>query len=140
MKPLRVVVDPNVFVSILIGGSVALLKDRLFSNAVELILSKKLLTEMHEQATKTKFSKYFTPAQARSLIDLLIDVGTTCPDSDSAKGTSRDPDDDYLLALCKHGKADVLLTGDDDLLVLKKYGRTRILNPAAFRREHLRGK
>ena len=33
---------------------------------------------------------------------------------------SRDPDDDYLLALAKVGKADILITGDKDLLVLEK--------------------
>ena len=32
----------------------------------------------------------------------------------------RDPKDDHLLALAKGAKADLLITGDDDLLVLKK--------------------
>mgnify|MGYP003393236753 CR=1 FL=1 len=50
---------------------------------------------------------------------------------------SRDPDDDYLLALAKAGKANVLITGDDDLLVLKKHGRTRILNARNFAKEFL---
>jgi hypothetical protein len=50
---------------------------------------------------------------------------------------TRDEKDDYLLALAKKGKADILITGDDDLLVLKKHGKTRILKPAAFRKEFL---
>jgi putative PIN family toxin of toxin-antitoxin system len=49
----------------------------------------------------------------------------------------RDPKDDYLLALAKAAKADLLITGDDDLLVLKKHGKTRILKPAAFKKEFL---
>ena len=53
---------------------------------------------------------------------------------------SRDPDDDYLLALAKVGKADILITGDKDLLVLEKYGRTRVLNARAFAEEFLRKK
>jgi len=57
VKPLRVVVDCNVYVSLLIGGSMAALKDHLFSSAVELVLSEKLLAEIQEQATKTKFAK-----------------------------------------------------------------------------------
>ena len=33
--------------------------------------------------------------------------------------------------------ADLLITGDEDLLVLKKYGKTRILKPSVFKREFL---
>lgn len=113
------------------------LKDHLFSSAVELNLSEKLLTEVREQATKTKFAKYFTPSQALALIDLLTDAGTIHPDSTPSKAISRDPDDDYLLALCKRAKAQVLLTGDEDLLVLEKHGRTRIMNARAFVKEFL---
>lgn len=53
------------------------------------------------------------------------------------KAICRDPKDDYLLALAKAAKADLLITGDEDLLVLKKYGKARILKPAAFKKEFL---
>jgi predicted nucleic acid-binding protein len=53
---------------------------------------------------------------------------------------SRDPDDDYLLALAKAAKAQVLLTGDKDLLVLEKHGRTSIMNVNAFVKQYLGGK
>lgn len=39
----------------------------------------------------------------------------------------RDPDDDAILGCAVEGEADYLITGDKDLLVLKKYGGTRIL-------------
>jgi putative PIN family toxin of toxin-antitoxin system len=40
---------------------------------------------------------------------------------------SRDAKDNFLLALARDGKATYLLTGDKDLLVLKKFGRTKII-------------
>ena len=44
-------------------------------------------------------------------------------------GFSRcDPTDDYLLRIAKKGRADVLVTGDKDLLVLERYGSARILS------------
>lgn len=138
--PLRVVVDCNVYVSLLIGGSMVDLRDHLLSDAVELILSQRLITEIDEQTTKTKFAKYFTTDQAAALVQLLSVIGEFHTDQDHSPAISRDPDDDYLLALAKKAKADVLLTGDKDLLVLVKHGRTSILSPAAFRREHLKGK
>ena len=39
----------------------------------------------------------------------------------------RDPKDNFLLALCQDGRADFLITGDQDLLVLDPFHRTRII-------------
>jgi predicted nucleic acid-binding protein len=44
----------------------------------------------------------------------------------------RDPKDNFLLALAKDGKADFLLTGDKDLLHLKKFGKTKIATMTSF--------
>ena len=44
----------------------------------------------------------------------------------------RDPKDNFLLALAHDGKADYLLTGDNDLLVMKKFGRTKIVKISEF--------
>ena len=46
----------------------------------------------------------------------------------------RDPSDDYLLALATTAEADVLVTRDEDLLVLKKHGKTEIVHVAEFLR------
>ena len=105
-----------------------------------MILSNKLRAEIEEQATKTKFAKYFTAEQASLLLELLAEVGTIHADNDLKQTISRDPDDDYLLALARTAKANVLLTGDEDLLVLEKHGRTRIMNANAFVEEYLGGR
>jgi len=44
----------------------------------------------------------------------------------------RDPKDNFLLALARDGKADYLLTGDNDLLDLKKFGKTKIITITNF--------
>ena len=44
----------------------------------------------------------------------------------------RDPNDNFLLALAKDGNADYLLTGDKDLLELKKSGKTKIKTITSF--------
>lgn len=45
---------------------------------------------------------------------------------------SRDITDNPVLALAKDGRADYLVTGDEDLLVLKRFGKTKIIRPAHF--------
>ena len=47
----------------------------------------------------------------------------------------RDPKDNFLLALAKDGKADFLLTGDKDLIDLKKIGKTKINTITSFLEE-----
>lgn len=49
-----------------------------------------------------------------------------------AKPICRDPDDDTVLATAMAGDADFIVTGDDDLLVLKKHAGIRILSPREF--------
>ena len=44
----------------------------------------------------------------------------------------RDPDDVKVLSLAVDSKADYIVTGDKDLLVLKKYEGIPILNPRSF--------
>jgi putative PIN family toxin of toxin-antitoxin system len=48
----------------------------------------------------------------------------------------RDPKDNFLLALAKDGNADYLITGDDDLLVLKTFGNTKIITLTDFEVAH----
>jgi putative PIN family toxin of toxin-antitoxin system len=44
----------------------------------------------------------------------------------------RDPGDDKFLECAQRTRADLLITGDKDLLSLRTHGRTRILTPAAY--------
>jgi uncharacterized protein len=44
----------------------------------------------------------------------------------------RDPKDNFLLSLAVDGKADYLLTGDNDLLILNKIGVTEIKTISEF--------
>ncbi len=48
------------------------------------------------------------------------------------KETCRDPDDLKILGLVVPAKADAIITGDKDLLELKKYKNTPILSPRDF--------
>ena len=44
----------------------------------------------------------------------------------------RDKKDNFLLSLAKDSKADYLLTGDEDLLVIQKFDDTEILSYTEF--------
>ncbi len=49
-----------------------------------------------------------------------------------SKRICRDTDDDNILALSKDNRVDYIITGDSDLLVLKKFDPALIINPREF--------
>lgn len=44
----------------------------------------------------------------------------------------RDPNDDFLLAICLDGEADFLVTGDKDLISLAPFQQTRVVTLSDF--------
>jgi predicted nucleic acid-binding protein len=49
-----------------------------------------------------------------------------------AEAVCRDPDDDHILALAATAGAEVIVSGDDDLLSLKRHHGVDIVSPRAF--------
>jgi len=96
-----------------------------------------LFDELDGVARRPKFRKYFPTKKLDEVVYLIEQNAEILVSGVKAGSISRDPADDYLLGLCKRGKADVLLTGDDDLLVLETYGRTRMISPKDFIAEYL---
>jgi uncharacterized protein len=138
-KPPRVIVDVNLLVSTLIGkrlkGFLWSMRDR----DVVLLVSGPLLAEFRDVASREKFRKHFPIALVQELELILVGLGEMVEvEAGSAPAVSRDPKDDYLLLMAKKGKADLLITGDDDLLSMRSYGRTRILSARTFTDEFLK--
>ena len=116
------VLDTNVLVSALIspgGPSVALLLE-LRAGAFELIVSPALLAELRGVLTRPKFQTYVTGAEVAGYVAVIEHEGTLHEDPPPAEEPlSADPDDEYLLDLARAAGADVLVSGDSHLLVLR---------------------
>ena len=126
----RAVLDPNVLISALLSpsGSPAALIARWLAGEFELVVSELLLAELHRALAYPRLRSRITHDQATAFVDLLGRTATTVADPVTSARRSRDPGDDYLLALAEAGAA-VLVTGDEDLLAL---GDVPVLSPAAF--------
>jgi hypothetical protein len=138
-RPPKVIIDPNLLISMLISKRLGGLYASLVAFRVGILVSDELISEFKDVAKRNKFRKYFSVDFAEHFADVIEGYGTSVNVVRPFQAISRDPKDDYLLAMADAGKADVLITGDEDLLVLKSYNGTRIMNAAAFKRAYLGG-
>lgn len=124
-KPLKLIIDTNLWVSFVISNKLNLLDALLFTEKARLLFSEELITEIQTTIRKPKLKKFFginALEQMLTAFESYIDL----VEVKSIVDVCRDPNDNFLLALAKDGKADYIITGDNDLLDLKKYGRTKI--------------
>ncbi|MGB6047518.1 MAG: putative toxin-antitoxin system toxin component, PIN family [Flavobacteriales bacterium] len=137
--PQRVVVDVNILISFLIGKRLGGLLSLLREGEFLLLVSAPLLAELVDVAVRPRFRKHFPVEFAHQLAITLAEAGELVDAATiSPKPLSRDPKDDYLLLMAKKGKADVLITGDKDLLVMERYRDTAIMNAKTFTDAYLK--
>lgn len=100
------------------------------NGAFDLLTSPKLLEELNETLAYPRIRKRVKENEADNFITLLKLSGTPVEDSSEPPPiNSRDPDDDYLLALAVKESA-LLVTYDKDLFDLN--GSLPIYSPAQF--------
>ena len=93
-----------------------------------------LLSEIQDVTARPKFIKYFPSKDVDSLLEFLQLIGESVNPKQSVQ-LCRDEADNYLLALAIEANADYLVTGDQDLLVLKEIHNCRIVDVAEFEQE-----
>ena len=130
-KSARIILDTNLWISYLISTRLIKIDLLLEKEKVRLIFSEELLQEFIEVAHRPKFKKYFSKEDIDELLNLFDYFGELV-EVNSIVEVCRDPKDNFLLALSKDSKANYLITGDKDLLELKKFGSTRILTFSDF--------
>jgi uncharacterized protein len=121
----RLVLDTNVLIAAIAANGLCrdLVRMRLRPHTV--ITSEPLLTELR-RTLRAKFR--IAPDELR-LLSLLRERSEVVQPASLDKRICRDPDDDIVLATALAGRADLIVTGDDDLLVLKSFGGIHILSP-----------
>lgn len=91
----------------------------------ELVTSEHLLGELR----RTMERKFGVRASTLPFVRAYAARAKVVRTKTLERPASRDPDDDHVLATAVAARADAILTGDEDLLVLGNYEGTRILSP-----------
>ena len=136
---MRVLIDTNVFISHLLSPQRASAINRIFSALVAgtftLLVPEDLLVEIeHTVQARPHLVNRIRPEELAEFLHLLRVLSEEIHHIDGPiPAVTRDPKDDYLLAYALVGKADFLVTGDQDLLVLNHLiEEIEILPPAQF--------
>lgn len=120
---MRVVADANVFVSAALGRSPESPSVRIINAAldgrIELVMSPALLAEVANVLSRPRIRRRLSAEDAQLfLADIATQVAMVADPANPPK-VCRDPDDDYLVGLANASGAEMLVTGDDDLLAVE---------------------
>jgi len=136
---MRAVVDTNILVRAVIkpSGTVGPVLLRLRHGDYTLLYAQSLLEELIDVLNRPRIrDKYgLTDQDIQAVVSLILLRGEAVapPESEEGRITAcRDPKDDKFLEVAVAGRADVIVSGDQDLLVLHPFAGIPILPPAAF--------
>jgi putative PIN family toxin of toxin-antitoxin system len=128
---MRVVVDTNVFLSAalkekslpgmaaqIVAESGVLLKSTITERELFVTLDRPRLAPLIPPRFRDWLSELLAAAELVTITDRI----TAC----------RDPKDDKFLELAVNGRADLIISGDADLLALNPFREIPIVTPAAF--------
>ena len=132
---MRVVVDVNVWISALLWGGVA---DQVLILAEErkiiIYASKALFLELETTLRRTKFQSKIQSVNLKveDVINATKDVIQFCPTISVDAPQLREPKDTIVLAAAIAANAEIIITGDLDLLVLTEFNGIPILTVQNF--------
>ena len=128
---MKAVFDTNVLIAaFLTEGICAKLMVRAHRRDFDLILCDGILQEF-KRVLKKKFAA--SPHETSEALAILSEATREIlGQTDSITPICRDSDDDLILARARDAVADYIVTGDEDLLVLKNYEGISIVNPGEF--------
>jgi putative PIN family toxin of toxin-antitoxin system len=130
---LRAVVDVNVLVSAAIGRESPPTKvvRACLAGAFELVVSAALLAELDRVLATPRIAGRLERDDVERLRAALERAAIHVDDPPAERVVPDDPDDDYLVALARAGRAQVIVTGDRHLLDLETL-RPPALDPRRF--------
>ncbi len=132
---MRTVPDTNIVVSgLLWRENPRRVLDAARDGIIELFTSPVLIEELEDVLSREKFAKRLEAASVtvQELLEGYSALATVIDAEPIEPVIIRDPDDDAVLACALSAEAEIIVSGDDDLLDLKEYQGIRILTATEF--------
>lgn len=124
---MRIIIDVNIWVSFCIGQHLDDLPTVVNYSSVELFICKELEQEFTEVSTRPKLAKYMRQERVQEVFQLMAAFGIKA-EIDRIGADFVDAKDNYLLDFSRSVDASYLVTGDQNLLALGIYYKTKIIS------------
>jgi putative PIN family toxin of toxin-antitoxin system len=131
-RPQRVILDSNIIVSRMIfpRGVAAVVFDLAYESCV-LLTSEAIMTELRQVAGRAKFDRYLNLSQRHEFVERYSEIARWIV-PDATVQDCRGAKDNRFLELALSGRADVIVSGDEDLLALNPWRGVSIVTPAVY--------
>jgi putative PIN family toxin of toxin-antitoxin system len=130
---IRAVLDTNLLVSYLLTHRppiATLIDQHLAREDFVLVTAPELLEELDRVLRYPKLQRYYSEAERTRFVALLMALAEVVDLPETIPRICRDPGDDQVIACAVVGQADVIVSGDHDLLTLEQVGRIPVLSAA----------
>ena len=134
---MKIWIDTNIYISHLLNPNINSPSNRIFKlvkeKKLEVVISDLLIEEILRVAVNKKYlTQRIKKVELVSFLESLVQYSQFIDKIDIEKRYTRDIKDDYAVAYALAGKANYLISGDDDLLSLGEIGRLKIVTPSNF--------
>lgn len=128
---MKAVIDTNIWISFLIGKLLAGLDDYILEGQFEVGICAEQLEEITTVLRRPKFRKHFSADDIEEFLSLIYKTAVIVEVHHTIKDC-RDEKNNFILETAIRGKADYIVTGDKDLLVLNPYRGKKIIGFREF--------
>ena len=132
---MRAVIDTNILVRALIKprGTVGPVLLRLHGGEYTILYSQPLIEELIDVLNRPRIRQKYdlSDDDIHTVVSLILLQGEVVT-PEKRVTACRDPRDDKFLEVAMHGGADVIVSGDQDLLVLNPFAGIPIMPPSRF--------
>ena len=128
---MNIVIDTNVFVSSFFGGNPKKVVDLWKTGQLKICVTNEIIEEYFEVLERFGLKD---PEKKNELLTLFRKAYFLifCSKTEKLKIVKSDPDDDKFIECAIALSADFIVSGDKDLLEIKKYLGIKIINPKDF--------
>jgi putative PIN family toxin of toxin-antitoxin system len=128
---MKVVLDTNIFVAAFFwNGNPRKVFDRVTNGLDELFITDDILKEIFTVMSRDKFDANIDNIE--EYIKIIESYSVKIIPKNKPEEISRDKDDDKILQCGFEGNVNYIITGDNDLLVLKEYKNIKIIKPKEY--------
>lgn len=126
---MRIILDANVAIAAVAARGLCEAVLELCLERHHIILGEGILKEIEEKLrTKIKLP----PVVIAEYVKVLRNNAEIVEPMEVDPNICRDPGDLMILGLVEPGNAEVVVTGDEDLLVIREYSKAHIITPRSF--------